>query len=130
MTTSVNTIGRAQYLREFGDSLNRTDHFQEVGGTVGGMLSDCERELMEAYSAVGTLKPPSRTDDQGRVLSPEEIKEKEKEYEQKLKESEANIQKLNIRYKRLQNIMDLFQTVVKNHYEMVQRMIANLSIRG
>jgi len=128
MTTSVNTIGRAQYLREFGDSLNQTDHFQEVGGTVGGMLSDCERELMEAYSAVGTLKPPSQADNQG--LSPEEIKQKEREYEQKLKESEANIQKLNIRYKRLQNIMDLFQTVVKNHYEMVQRMIANLSIRG
>jgi len=101
-----------QYLRNMEDTINTPDYFQTTGARVGDLLSGTEQELMKAYTALGAIDSSAP------------------DYEAKVRLKDAEIQKLNIRYKRLQNLMELFQTIVKSHYEMLQRIINNIPVRN
>lgn len=105
--TVGNTTTRAQYVRSVDDGLARCDNFQDAGVEISTQLGKCEDDIIKAYSELGT----ATTD-------------------QEIRAKEATVQKLNIKLKRLQNMMELFQQVVKSHYEIVQRAIMNINVRS
>ena len=129
---AVESIGNAkdQYLAGLEYSLHKDDNFQSVGSTVAQQLGSCERELTSAYAELETIKAPQYTDAKGNKLSPEEIKKLDNEYDLALRQQDAKVQKLNVRYKRLQNMMELFQSLVRSHYDMLHRIIQNIPVRN
>ena len=104
--SKVSGLGSDQNIREIIDQLDSENGFQKAGKEVANKLADAETAVFDAYTK---LKNAST--------------------EQASREAEAEIQTANISYKRIQNAMELLQTLAKNSFEMMQRMVQNLALR-
>ena len=107
MTSSVGGTSMAQYLRTFEDSIDQSTQFQEIGQSLAKEMGSLEEDLIAEYAKLETAG-----DDKSLAVQ------------------QGRIQALNIKYKRLESLMELFQNIVKSHYEMLQRAINNIPVRG
>lgn len=95
----------AQFLEKIDLDLHTESSQGNVAGKIAGNLYSQETKLMELYTKLGNATGTARDS------------------------IESEISKADVSYKRSLRMFEMFQQLVKNSHEMMQRIIANMALR-